>query len=227
MKNSWFSTLILACCLCLLALDAEAQTFPFHLAKGAGSFRLGVVCGEESCWLDECTVKQDGLTYRIKDKLWKGGVVKLTICPLTQGQGFVMEVTGERMPEGAQLCWAFGACDGVERTPADNLIPTASCFHNVHSIEGNAFTTYYGASMRLRVTQGVAPLESELRLTDGHQQSSPLKLYHSGKKTDAPVIAALTPWRAGEKCYFSIYQRADFNYYLLPKVFEEAYKNAR
>lgn len=227
MKNSWFSTLILACCLFLLTLDAEAQTFPFHLAKGAGSFRLGVVCGEESRWLDECTVKQDGLTYRIKDKLWKGGVVKLTICPLMQGQGFVMEVTGERMPEGAQLCWAFGACDGVERTPADNLIPTASCFHNVHSIEGNAFTTYYGASMRLRVTQGVAPLKSELRLADGHQQSSPLKLYHSGKKTDAPVIAALTPWRAGEKCYFSIYQRADFNYYLLPKVFEEAYKNAR
>ena len=227
MKNSWFSTLILACCLCLLALDAEAQIFPFHLAKGAGSFRLGVACGEESRWLDECTVKQDGLTYRIKDKLWKGGVVKLTICPLTQGQGFVMEVTGERMPEGAQLCWAFGACDGVERTPADNLIPTASCFHNVHSIEGNAFTTYYGASMRLRVTQGVAPLKSELRLADGHQQSSPLKLYHSGKKTDAPVIAALTPWRTGEKCYFSIYQRADFNYYLLPKVFEEAYKNAR
>lgn len=227
MKNLWFARLIMALSLSLLMFDAEAQTFPFHLAKGAGSFRLGVVCGEESRWLDECTVKQDGLTYRIKDKLWKGGVVKLTICPLTQGHGFVMEVTGERMPEGAQLCWAFGACDGVERTPADNLIPTASCFHNVHSIEGNAFTTYYGASMRLRVTQGVAPLESELRLADGHQQSSPLKLYHSGKKTDAPVIAALTPWRAGEKCYFSIYQRADFNYYLLPKVFEEAAKNAR
>lgn len=227
MKNLWFARLIMALSLSLLMFDAEAQTFPFHLAKGAGSFRLGVVCGEESRWLDECMVKQDGLTYRIKDKLWKGGVVKLTICPLTQGQGFVMEVTGERMPEGVQLCWAFGACDGVERTPADNLIPTASCFHNVHSIEGNAFTTYYGASMRLRVTQGVAPLESELRLADGHQQSSPLKLYHSGKKTDAPVIAALTPWRAGEKCYFSIYQRADLNYYLLPKVFEEAYKNAR
>ncbi|MBO5351047.1 MAG: DUF4450 domain-containing protein [Alistipes sp.] len=143
------------------------------------------------------------------------------------GHGFVMEVTGERMPADVQLCWAFGACDGVERTPADNLIPTASCFHNVHSIEGNAFTTYYGASMRLRVTQGVAPLKSELRLADGHRQSSPLKLYHSGKKTDAPVIAALTPWQASEKCYFSIYQRADLNYYMLPKVFEEAAQNAR
>lgn len=227
MKNLWLMRLIMALSLSLLLFDAEAQTFPFHLAKGAGSFRLGVACGEESRWLDECSVKQDGASYRIKDKLWKGGVVKLTICPLKQGHGFVMEVTGERMPADVQLCWAFGACDGVERTPADNLIPTASCFHNVHSIEGNAFTTYYGASMRLRVTQGVAPLKSELRLADGHQQSSPLTLYHSGKKTDAPVIAALTPWQAGEKCYFSIYQRADFNYYMLPKVFEEAAKNAR
>lgn len=227
MKNLWFMRLIMALSLSLFMLDAEAQTFPFHLAKGAGSFRLGVVCGEESRWLDECSVKQDGANYQIKDKLWKGGVVKLTICPLKQGHGFVMEVTGERMPADVQLCWAFGACDGVERTPADNLIPTASCFHNVHSIEGNAFTTYYGASMRLRVTQGVAPLKSELRLADGYQQSSPLKLYHSGKKTDAPVIAALTPWLAGEKCYFSIYQRADLNYYMLPKVFEEAAQNAR
>ncbi len=227
MKNLWFMRLIMALSLAFFILDAEAQTFPFHLAKGAGSFRLGVVCGEESRWLDECSVKQDGASYQIKDKLWKGGVVKLTICPLKQGHGFVMEVTGERMPADVQLCWAFGACDGVERTPADNLIPTASCFHNVHSIEGNAFTTYYGASMRLRVTQGVAPLKSELRLADGHQQSSPLTLYQSGKKTDAPVIAALTPWPAGEKCYFSIYQRADFNYYMLPKVFEEAAKNTR
>lgn len=227
MKNLWFARLIMALSLSLFMLNAEAQTFPFHLAKGAGSFRLGVVCDEESRWLDECSVKQDGASYQIKDKRWKGGVVKLTICPLKQGHGFVMEVTGERMPADVQLCWAFGACDGVERTPADNLIPTASCFHNVHSIEGNAFTTYYGASMRLRVTQGVAPLKSELRLADGHQQSSPLTLYHSGKKTDAPVIAALTSWQAGEKCYFSIYQRADLNYYMLPKVFEEAAKNAR
>ena len=214
----------MALSLSLLLFDAEAQTFPFHLAKGAGSFRLGVVCGEESRWLDECSVKQDGASYQIKDKLWKGGVVKLTICPLKQGHGFVMEVTGERMPADVQLCWAFGACDGVERTPADNLIPTASCFH---SIEGNAFTTYYGASMRLRVTQGVAPLKSELRLADGHQQSSPLKLYHSGKKTDAHVIAALYEWAEKEACYFCLFQRADYNYFMLPEVFEKAYKNAR
>ncbi len=215
----------LLCCLVLFPYAAAAQSFPFHLDKGAGTFRLGVACGEESRWLDECAVSKDGASYLIKDKLFKGGHIRLTIHPLTTN-GFIAEVAGDRLPEELQLCWAFGACDGVERSPANQLIPTASCFHNVHSIEGNAFTTYYGASMRLRVTQGVAPLRSELRLADGHQQSSPLTLYDSGKKTDAPVIAALTPWRKGEKLYFCIYQRADYNYYMLPSVFHEAQKRA-
>lgn len=210
----------------LCPLLSTAQTLPFRLERGAGTFRLGAVCGEESRWLDGCTIRQDGATYRIEDKLWKGGHIQLVIYPL-ESNGFIVEVSGNRLPEELQLCWAFGACNSEQTAPAaDNHIPTEAAFHNVHSIEGNAFTTYYGASMRLRVTQGVAPLESELRLADGHRQSSPLALYHSGKKTDAPLIAALTPWRKGEKLYFCIYQRADYNYYLLPAVFAEAQKRA-
>ena len=38
----------------------NAQTLPFRLSKGAGTFRLGVVCGNESCWLDQCSVKKKG-----------------------------------------------------------------------------------------------------------------------------------------------------------------------
>lgn len=218
--------LTLLLCMGLSATSSSAQPLPFHLDKGAGSFRLGVVHGNESQWLDLCHIKQDGVSYQIKDKLWKGGLIRLTICPLVGSNGFIAQVEGERLPDDIQLCWAFGACDGTERTPADNLIPTAASFHNVHSIEGNAFTTYYGESMRLRVTHGVTPLASEARLADGHQQESPLKLFNSGKKSDAPVIAALTPWKRGEKLYFCIYQRADYNYYMLPKVFDQAYKNS-
>lgn len=227
-KPSLFKRLLLVLALCLPLLKGTAQTLPLHLENGAGSFRLGVIVDSESRWLDQCTIRQKGVTYTVEDRLWKDGTIQLIICPLVHGRGFIVEISGERLPEDLQLCWAFGGCDGSARaTITDNLIPTAASFHNVHSIEGNAFTTYYGASMRLRVTQGVAPLDSELRLADGHQQSSPLTLYHSGKKTDAPVIAALTPWKRGEKCYISIYQRADYNYYMLPEVFEEAYQHAK
>lgn len=136
-----------------------------------------------------------------------------------------MEVSGERLPEEFKLCWAFGACDGADDSAVtDNSIPVASCFHNVFSIEGNAFTTYYGESMKLRTVHGVSPIGSEIRLSDGHKQASPLALFNSGKKTDAPVISALYPWKPQEKLYFCFYQRGDYNYFMLPGLFGKEHK---
>ena len=116
-----------------------------------------------------------------------------------------MEISGERLPEELKLCWAFGACDGAD-DPAvtDNSIPAASCFHNVFSIEGNAFTTYYGESMKLRTVHGVSPIGSDIRLSDGHKQASPLALFNSGKKKDAPGISALSPWKPQETKSFEV-----------------------
>lgn len=203
MKTTWnYSRRLLPFFLCMLlsVFGNNAQTLPFRLSKGAGTFRLGVVCGNESCWLDQCSVKKKGQAYTIKDKLWKEGEIKLIVCPLTNSNGFIMEVSGERLPEELKLCWAFGACDGADDSAVtDNSIPVASCFHNVFSIEGNAFTTYYGESMKLRTVHGVSPIGSEIRLSDGHKQASPLALFNSGKKTDAPVISALLPVETARK----------------------------
>ncbi len=228
MKTTWnYSRRLLPFFLCMLlsVFGNNAQTLPFRLSKGAGTFRLGVVCGNESCWLDQCSVKKKGQAYTIKDKLWKEGEIKLIVCPLTDSNGFIMEISGERLPEELKLCWAFGACDGAD-DPAvtDNSIPAASCFHNVFSIEGNAFTTYYGESMKLRTVHGVSPIGSEIRLSDGHKQASPLALFNSGKKTDAPVISALYPWKPQEKLYFCFYQRGDYNYFMLPGLFGKEHK---
>ena len=137
-----------------------------------------------------------------------------------------MEISGERLPEELKLCWAFGACDGAD-DPAvtDNSIPAASCFHNVFSIEGNAFTTYYGESMKLRTVHGVSPIGSEIRLSDGHKQASPLALFNSGKKTDAPVISALCPWKPQRKALlFVSTNEAYYNYFMLPGLFGKEHK---
>lgn len=228
MKTTWnYSQRLLPVFLCMLlsVFNNNAQPLPFHLSKGSGTFRLGVTSGSESRWLDQCTIKKKGQTYTVKDKLWKEGEIKLIVCPLTHSDGFIMEISGEQLPEDLKLCWAFGACDGADvSTVTDNSIPAATCFHNVFSIEGNAFTTYYGESMKLRTVHGISPIGSEIRLSDGHKQASPLTLFHSGKKTDAPVISALCAWKPQEKLYFCFYQRADYNYFMLPALFEKEYK---
>ena len=60
------------------------------------------------------------------------------------------------------------------------------------------------------------------RLSDGHKQDTPLTLFTSGKKTDAPVLAATCLIRKGEKVYFCAYKqnaKADYTDYMLPELF--------
>lgn len=203
----------------------NAQNFPFRLPEGAGTFRLGVVAGDESCWLDECKVQMKGKSvYILQGKLLGEGKMRLAIYPLTDSDGFIMEVSGSRLPQDLALCWAYGGCNKTLALSGQTaaILPEA-CRDNVFSDEVNAFTVYYGESMALRVTQGIAPVGSEMRLADAHRQTTPLDLYHSGKKTDAPVIAALYPWQNKENCYFCIYKqnaKADYNYFMLADLFE-------
>ncbi len=50
---------------------------------------------------------------------------------------------------------------------------------NVFSVEGQAFTCYYGESMKLRTLQAVTPTD-DIRLSNGRQDKTPLLLYESG-----------------------------------------------
>lgn len=216
--------------LLLWTATIQAQTLPpLQLPEGAGTLRLGMVCGEESRWLDQCKVKNKGNHYTVEDKLWKGGKVELTICSLTDTQGIILKATAENLPSDARLCWAFGACDDkVVKTEQNDAIPTDACHDNVFCTEGNAFTVYYGEVMRLRTVHGVMPDGPEPILCDAHQQNNPLTLYRSGKKTDAPVIAALRTWQEGETLYFCLYKqnaKADYNRFMLPALFDKEIKN--
>ena len=59
-------------------MEVKAQVLPFRLSKGAGTFRLGIVAGDESRWLDECSLKKTGdRIYIIKDALLEKGFVSI------------------------------------------------------------------------------------------------------------------------------------------------------
>ena len=202
-----------------------AQTLPFHLPEGAGTFRLGIVSGDESKWLDECKIKGKGQDFTITDNLFEGGQLALAIRQLSNTQGFIVELSGINIPQEAQICWAFGACDEtMTESPKSNAIIPESCADNIFSDEGNSFLVYYGKMMALKVVLGVTPFGSVIRLSDAHNQESPLSLWKSGKKTDSPMISALCPWNKDEKVYFCLYlpgKDADYNYYMLPELFKQ------
>jgi len=213
-------------------LACKAPEFSFHLPQMAGNFRLGVANGKSSLWgsdLKKISVKEDKgkLTYTLKDPLLGNGSITVRVAGLSDTDGIILEVEAESIPEGMQLMWSFGGCYGkVLDNRTDSKLEPLYCKYNVFSVEGTSFSVYYGESMRLRIIHGVTPLDSDIRLSDAHQQQTPLAFYESGKKTDAPALAAATPLKNGEKLYFCFYtqnKNADYNYYMLPELYKQVF----
>ena len=128
-----------------------------QLTPPAGTFRLGISKGTDSHWLaPQENVK--GIAFR-----WKA---------LPDTRGFILEVAVTSLQQANILFWSFGDCQ-----PDMDI--------NVFSVEGQAFTCYYGESMKLRTLQAVTPTD-DIRLSNGHQDKTPLLLYESGKRTDRP-----------------------------------------
>ena len=155
------------------------------LTPPAGTFRLGISKGADSHWLAP-QEKVKGITF-----LWKA---------LPDTRGFILEVTVASLQQADTLFWSFGDC-----RPDMDI--------NVFSVEGQAFTCYYGESIKLRTLQAVTPTD-DIRLSNGHQDKTPLQLYESGKRTDRPVLAGRCPLTANGKLYFCFYEQnaqADYN----------------
>ncbi len=127
------------------------------LTPPAGTFKLGISKGNESHWLQP-KEKTPRITFQ-----WKA---------LPDTRGFILEIEVASSPKADALFWSFGDC----RPDADV---------NVFSVEGQAFTCYYGESMKLRTVQAVTPTD-DIRLSNGHKDETPLMLYESGKRTDRP-----------------------------------------
>lgn len=214
-------------------LATSTGELSIHLPQLAGVFRLGLISGEKSLWLSGMSnpiaeKSKEKLTFTFLNVLQTPSEIILKICSLPDTNGFIMELECSGLPQDAQFCWAFGAGYGkeVEDKTKQMLLPEY-CKDNVFNIEGNAFTLYYGEVMKLRIINGIAPRESEIRLSDTYQINSPLSFYKSGKKTDAPSLCGLFPAKEKEKYYFCLYRRnreVDYNYFMLPELFSKIYK---
>lgn len=212
-------------------LAGKTPEFSFHFPQMAGNFKLGLISGQKSLWCNELKSvklkKSPGkLTYTMEDNLLKEGKIVVRVSKLTDSDGLIMEVEGVNLPDGLDLFWSFGGSYAkVLSDKADCSLKPEYCKDNVFSVEGNAFTVYYGESLNLKVVQAVVPDNSDIRLSDAHKQSTPLAFHQSGKKTDAPALTGTSSLVNG-KLYFCFYvqnAKADYNSFMLPELFKKEF----
>lgn len=205
--------------------------FRFLLPEMAGNLEFGIINGERSKWLKDfsgttISAEPGKLKYTLRDEM--SGELTVEAVALTSTDGLIVEVTARNFPDGARLLWAYGGASGKTGITLPALLPEY-CKYNVFSVEGTAFTAYYGESMKLKIIQGVMPPASVIRLSDAFRQDTPLMFFESGKKTVAPALAAVLPLKNDRKEYFCIYRQnaaADYNYFMLPELFAEAKEQA-
>lgn len=217
-------------------LAAQHPDFIFCLPEMAGNLKFGIVKEGKSKWIKnaeqiKCDLKNKVLTYRVSDPFFNKGELTFKAISLENSDGILIEVTADRLPENVQLFCAFGGAYGKILAPDElpTLHPTY-CKDNVFNVERTAFTLYYGESGKLKVLQGILPLTAEIRISDANRQESPLALHDSSKKTEAPVLTAMIPLKNNNKEYFCIYRqntKADYNYFILPELFEKELKGTQ
>jgi len=211
-----------------LVLAQNGTDFGFFMPETGGYLISGVMIGQKSLWLRDAKSLKSSLMSRgwevvLKDPILGTGELRFQVQPLTDCNGLILKVAGKELPEGLKFVWAYGGGSydtlSVRKT---TFLQPEQCSDNVFSREINAFTMYYGTTTKLKVMMGVMPLQTETRLSDAKQLTSPLAFWNSGKKTDSPALAGSNELLNGETYYYCIYrqnQLADYNYYLLPALF--------
>jgi hypothetical protein len=211
-------------------ISKDGTDFGFFMPETGGYFLSGIMTGGKGLWLkDADKVKIDkkdkGWTVSVSDKMLGKGQMLLHVLPLSACNGMIIEVSGKNLPEDLKFVWSYGGCSALDLdAEKKEFLKPEQCLNNVFSREINSFTVYFGPNNKLKVMMGVAPLDTETRLSDANKMSDPLQLWESGKKTDAPVMTAANAIKSGEKYYYCIYrqnQDADYNYYMLPELFKK------
>ncbi|HET9570314.1 MAG TPA: DUF4450 domain-containing protein [Bacteroidales bacterium] len=214
----------------VVVLTQKGTDFGFFSPETSGYLKTGLMLGNQSLWLKDAKSLQSisinrGWELLVKDPILGTGELRFQVQPLTDCNGLILQVVGKNLPVGLKLLWAYGG-GSADTLPAEKttFLQPEQCRDNVFSREINAFTMYYGTTARLKVMMGVMPLQTETRLSDARQMTSPFNFWNSGKKTDAPALAGSNLLVNNEIYYYCIYRQnklADYNYYMLPALFQK------
>jgi len=211
-------------------ITSQNPQFSFLFPELGGTLLFGLITGNQSKWLEEAgsvfsTGEKGALIFELKDELLGKGKLSIKAVPLKTTDGLILEICATGLKPAVELFWAYGGATGWPVEPRKASLKPEFCKNNVFVVERNDMTVFYKETVDLKVMNLLFPVETESALCDARQQSSPLALFLSGKKTDSPLLSGKFKLSEGKKYYICIYRQnkeADYNYSHLPQLFEKS-----
>jgi len=185
----------------------DKPEFSLYLPGRGGNLRLGIKSPAGSKWLNAAqqivAIYQGGsLSYELSDPLLDGRKLFLTVLPLSETKGVVVEVFLSREPDDhsklpAKIVFGYGGASGergarggdigCERQPVSELfqLRPEACRENAFSLANDTFVLRHHEA----AIAGVTPVGTRLSVADATQWASLESLCSSvGKAATYPVV---------------------------------------
>jgi hypothetical protein len=158
----------------------DKPEFVLYLPGRGGNLRLGLRTAAGAKWLHLAQrivtrYRPGELLYEIRDPLLgTAGVLRIEALAYDQTEGLIVRATGEQVPAGVDLLWAFGGITGkrgardgdigTERVPISQYfqLQPEMCQDNAIEIRGTEFTVCAPAA----TIAGIAPAGATLWVAD-------------------------------------------------------------
>ncbi|MEI7421027.1 MAG: DUF4450 domain-containing protein [Prolixibacteraceae bacterium] len=161
----------------------DLPEFALYLPGMGGNLHLGLSQGDSSKWLTdfrsiEARYHAGSMKYRLGDPMLKKGQMTIQVLALSDGEGIILRLSGEQIPAGSKLIWAFGGVTGKKFSRDGDLgaDPESSfylkpeyCADNDFQLSGNTCILSFGSG-RDRTTNEIyenkyIPTKEELEKT--------------------------------------------------------------
>lgn len=199
----------------------DKPEFSMYLQGRGGNLRFGIKTSVGVKWLNDAKqivtrYRPGSLLYAIHDPMLGDGELNLTVLPLSETKGFIVQAE-LRGTAPVDLIWAYGGANGVrgsrdgdigcEKVPVSEFFQMRpeQCRSNIFSIAENTFTLRHNKI----IFAGVTPSGAKLFVADATQWNSPAALLASaGKETALPVVVGEVAVQSGQPVYLALQQLA-------------------
>jgi len=215
----------------------ETSDFPefgLYMPNFGGSVYLAIKVSEDVIWVKDAdkimSIYGKGKrTYKVKDKMLKGGELTITAVALADADGLVVKSAGEKLPDNTELIWVYGGASGkrfgrdgdLGADPADAFyIKEENAKGNYFEISDNSLILSYGLTKQEyfdlyenkakevkkpnRQVEGIFPSNTTIVLRAAAAIGD-IQAFLKSEVGDAALAVASYQLSANEDAYFSLY----------------------